>query len=64
MGASAKTQAVTNSGNNLYATKRYIERRFNDKKVEKDLESTAYKNVKASIGDAWFEAQGKIYSQC
>eukprot|EP00112_Aurelia_sp_Birch-Aquarium-sp1_P009306 Seg2052.6 transcript_id=Seg2052.6/GoldUCD/mRNA.D3Y31 product="Stress-70 protein mitochondrial" protein_id=Seg2052.6/GoldUCD/D3Y31 len=62
VGAPAKRQAVTNSANTLYATKRYIGRRFDDKEVQKDLKGMAFKIVKASNGDAWFEAQGKVYS--
>uniref|UniRef100_A0A914QFZ2 Uncharacterized protein n=1 Tax=Panagrolaimus davidi TaxID=227884 RepID=A0A914QFZ2_9BILA len=37
VGAAAKRQAVTNSQNTLYATKRLIGRRFDDKEVQKDL---------------------------
>lgn len=62
VGAPARRQAVTNSANTLYASKRYIGRRFDDKEVQKDLKSMAFKIVKASNGDAWFEAQGKVYS--
>lgn len=62
VGAPAKRQAVTNSENTLYATKRYIGRRFDDKEVQKDIKNVPYKLVKASNGDVWFEAQGKRYS--
>lgn len=62
VGAPARRQAVTNSANTVYASKRYIGRRFDDKEVQKDLKSMAFKIVKASNGDAWFEAQGKVYS--
>lgn len=62
VGAPARRQAVTNSTNTLYASKRYIGRRYDDKEVQKDLKSMAFKIVKASNGDAWFEAQGKVYS--
>jgi len=62
VGAPAKRQSVTNPENTVYATKRYIGRKFNDKEVQKDLKNMPYKIVKASNGDAWFEIQGKVYS--
>lgn len=62
VGAPAKRQAVTNSQNTLYATKRLIGRRFDDADVQKDLKVVPFKIVKASNGDAWVEAQGKMYS--
>lgn len=62
VGAPARRQAVTNSENTLYATKRYIGRRFDDAEVQKDINNVPYKLVKASNGDVWFEAQGKKYS--
>merc|ERR1711962_1876658 len=61
VGMPAKRQAVTNAANTLYATKRLIGRRFGDAEVKKDMK-TSYKIVKASNGDAWVEAQGKMYS--
>uniref|UniRef100_A0A914HIA8 Uncharacterized protein n=1 Tax=Globodera rostochiensis TaxID=31243 RepID=A0A914HIA8_GLORO len=62
VGAPARRQAVTNSENTLYATKRLIGRRFDDPEVQKDIKVVPYKIVKASNGDAWLEAQGKLYS--
>ncbi|KAH7701710.1 Heat Shock Protein family member (hsp-6)-like protein, partial [Aphelenchoides avenae] len=62
VGAPAKRQAVTNSQNTLYATKRLIGRRFEDAEVQKDMKIVPYKIVRASSGDAWVEAQGKTYS--
>merc|ERR1711931_346321 len=61
-GAPARRQAVTNPTNTIYASKRYIGRRFDDKEVQQDIKSVPYKIVRASNGDAWFEAQGKVYS--
>jgi molecular chaperone DnaK len=37
IGMPAKRQAVTNSANTFYATKRLIGRRFEDSEVKKDL---------------------------
>ncbi|KAL7073123.1 hypothetical protein ACQ4LE_007572 [Meloidogyne hapla] len=62
VGAPARRQAVTNSQNTLYATKRLIGRRFDDAEVQKDIKVVPFKIVKASNGDAWVEAQGKLYS--
>lgn len=61
-GAPARRQAVTNPTNTIYASKRYIGRRFDDKEVQQDIKNVPYKIVRASNGDAWFEAQGKVYS--
>jgi molecular chaperone DnaK len=37
VGTPAKRQAVTNSSNTFYATKRLIGRRFDDAEVKKDM---------------------------
>ena len=59
----AKRQAVTNSENTFYATKRLIGRRFDDAEVKKDMKMVSYKIVKSSGGDAWVSAtDGKVYS--
>jgi len=62
VGMPARRQAVTNSKGTLYATKRLIGRRYDDNEVKKDMKNLSYKIVKASNGDAWLEAQGKVYS--
>ena len=58
VGQAAKRQAVTNPTNTLYAVKRLIGRRFDDKVVQKDIKMVPYKIVKADNGDAWVEAKG------
>uniref|UniRef100_L7LX08 Putative molecular chaperones mortalin/pbp74/grp75 hsp70 superfamily n=1 Tax=Rhipicephalus pulchellus TaxID=72859 RepID=L7LX08_RHIPC len=62
VGMPAKRQAVTNAANTLSATKRLIGRKFEDPEVKKDMQTQSYKIVRASNGDAWVEAQGKMYS--
>ncbi len=59
VGASAKRQAVTNPKNTLYAVKRLIGRRFEEKEVQKDLDLMPYKIIKADNNDAWVEVRGK-----
>ncbi|WP_269460536.1 molecular chaperone DnaK [Orrella dioscoreae] len=59
VGAPAKRQAVTNPRNTLYAVKRLIGRKFEEKAVQKDIDLMPYKIVKADNGDAWVEAQNK-----
>jgi len=59
VGAPAKRQAVTNPQNTLFAVKRLIGRKFDEKAVQKDIELMPYKIIKADNGDAWVEAQGK-----
>lgn len=61
VGVPAKRQAVTNPENTLFACKRLIGRRFDDKATKKDMEVLPYKIVNQK-GDAWVEAQGEKYS--
>jgi molecular chaperone GrpE (heat shock protein) len=58
-GAPAKRQAVTNPRNTLYAVKRLIGRRFEEKEVQKDISLMPFKILKADNGDAWVEVRGK-----
>ncbi|MFJ2989310.1 molecular chaperone DnaK [Collimonas sp. NPDC087041] len=53
VGAPAKRQAVTNPKNTLYATKRLIGRKFDEKEVQKDIALMPYQILKADNGDAW-----------
>jgi len=63
VGMAAKRQAVTNPTNTLYAVKRLIGRRFDDKEVKKIQGLVPYEITKSENNhDAWVEAQGKKYS--
>jgi molecular chaperone DnaK len=58
-GASAKRQAVTNARNTLYAVKRLIGRRFEEKEVQKDIDLMPFTICKADNGDAWVQVRDK-----
>ena len=62
VGQPAKRQAVTNPENTLFAVKRLIGRRFDDKTVKKDQKLVPFEIVKGDNGDAWVEARGEKYS--
>jgi len=59
VGASAKRQAVTNPKNTVYAAKRLIGRKFEEKEVQKDIDLMPYSITKADNGDAWIEVRGQ-----
>src|SRR5881398_563747 len=59
VGAPAKRQAVTNAKNTIYAVKRLIGRKFEEKEVQKDINLMPYKIAKADNTDAWVEVRGK-----
>jgi molecular chaperone DnaK len=62
VGQPAKRQAVTNPEGTLFAVKRLIGRRYDDKVVGKDKDLVPFKIVAADNGDAWVEASGEKYS--
>jgi len=62
VGLPAKRQAVTNPAGTLYATKRLIGRRFDDKETQQEAKNVPYKIVKNKNGDAWVEVKDKRYS--
>ena len=57
VGAPAKRQAVTNPKNTLFAVKRLIGRRFEEKEVQKDIDLMPYSIMKAGNGDAWVKVR-------
>ncbi|MBK6394779.1 MAG: molecular chaperone DnaK [Betaproteobacteria bacterium] len=59
VGAPAKRQAVTNARNTVFAVKRLIGRRFEEKEVQKDIALMPFRIIKADNGDAWVEVRGK-----
>jgi molecular chaperone DnaK len=59
VGAPAKRQAVTNPKNTLYAVKRLIGRKFDEKEVQKDIGLMPYSITKADNGDAWIGVRDK-----
>ena len=59
VGAPAKRQAVTNAKNTLFAVKRLIGRKFEEKEVQKDINLMPYRIVKADNGDAWVEVRAR-----
>jgi molecular chaperone DnaK len=62
IGDPAKRQAVTNPERTLYAVKRLIGRRFDDKEVKEAIKKSPFKIIKADNGDAWIEVDGEKYS--
>eukprot|EP00033_Pygsuia_biforma_P001069 GCRY01001216.1.p1 GENE.GCRY01001216.1~~GCRY01001216.1.p1 ORF type:complete len:669 (+),score=213.61 GCRY01001216.1:152-2158(+) len=62
VGLPAKRQAVTNSANTIFASKRLIGRTYDDPMTARDQEMVPYNITRADNGDAWIEAQGKKYS--
>ncbi|UGQ45881.1 molecular chaperone DnaK [Massilia endophytica] len=59
VGAPAKRQAVTNPKNTLFAVKRLIGRKYEEKEVQKDISLMPYEITKADNGDAWIGVRDK-----
>ncbi|MGB1262868.1 MAG: molecular chaperone DnaK [Cognaticolwellia sp.] len=59
VGQPAKRQSVTNPKNTLFAIKRLIGRRFEDKEVQRDIKIMPFGITKADNGDAWVTARDK-----
>lgn len=62
VGDIAKRLSTTQPKETLYAVKRLIGRRFDDKEVQKDIKMVPYKIIKADNGDAWVEVGDKKLS--
>ena len=62
VGQAAKRQAVTNPTNTLFAVKRLIGRRIDDKSVTKDKKMVPFEIVDGGNGDAWVKARDEKYS--
>ena len=62
VGQPAKRQAVTNPENTIFAVKRLIGRRFDDKDLAKEKKNMPFAIVDGGNGDAWVQAKGDKYS--
>ena len=62
VGQAAKRQAVTNPENTIFAVKRLIGRRADDKDTKSFGDLVPYAVKPAKNGDAWIEADGNDYS--
>ena len=62
IGQAAKRQAVTNPEDTIFAVKRLIGRRADDKATSAFSDLVPYKVKPAKNGDAWIEANGTDYS--
>ncbi|TAJ53453.1 MAG: molecular chaperone DnaK [Nevskiaceae bacterium] len=59
VGRSAKRQSVMNPKATIFAAKRLIGRRYDDKEVQKAIQHSPFAIVKNENGDAWVEVRGK-----
>ncbi len=62
VGQPAKRQAVTNPSNTVFAIKRLIGRKFEDKSTSEMAGVVPFAISKADNGDAWVEARGEKYA--
>ena len=63
VGITVQRQAVINSKNTFYATKRLIGRKYNDKETQQDIKTLPYKVIPNTNGDPWvYITTGNKYS--
>eukprot|EP00993_Chasmostoma_nieuportense_P004269 NODE_494_length_2152_cov_127.553580_g458_i0.p1 GENE.NODE_494_length_2152_cov_127.553580_g458_i0~~NODE_494_length_2152_cov_127.553580_g458_i0.p1 ORF type:complete len:639 (-),score=210.48 NODE_494_length_2152_cov_127.553580_g458_i0:184-2100(-) len=63
VGLAAKRQAVTNPSNTFHAIKRLIGRLYDDAETKRSIDTSSFKIIKHSNGDAWVEdAKGATFS--
>ncbi len=62
VGQAAKRQAVTNADSTVFAVKRLIGRRYDDKVIARDKDKLPYAVVDGGNGDAWARVRGRNYS--
>jgi molecular chaperone DnaK len=62
VGQIAKRQAITNPENTIYAIKRLMGRKYDDKEVQEIKRLVPYTIVPSDNNDAWVEVRGKRYS--
>ena len=62
VGQLARRQAITNSEKTLFAIKRLIGRKFDSPEVQKSIQVSPFKIIKATNGDAWVSVNGKEMS--
>ncbi len=60
VGIPAKRQAVTNSENTIFSSKRFIGRKYSE--CESEIKTVPYKVTQNSNGDAAFDVHGKLLS--
>lgn len=62
VGQVARRQAVTNPSRTIYASKRFIGRKFEDPEVARTSTLVPYDIVSADNGDAWIQIDDKSYA--
>ena len=62
VGRSAKRQSVMNPKATIFASKRLIGRRFDDKEVQKAIQHSPFNIVKNDNGDAWVDVKGRKFA--
>jgi molecular chaperone DnaK len=62
VGQIAKRQAITNPTNTVYAAKRLIGRKYEDREVQELAKFLPYEIVPSDNGDAWVKIDGRRYS--